>query len=218
MTNDIYSAETTEYREVLISVSKTDDFSQAIAIPIDVGSDGYYKIPLMPEDYYVMAVIDLNGDRKAGINDGVGVFGTRRPVRGKPQRVSVYKDQITANIDIQIAAVFNDLRGNITEIEVGHRPEIRIQYGQPDDVYQLKRGSRLMEEWWYWKMGIGFVFESTGVGWELKDEKKFKAESVAETTPAAVTLSTTLTAISLSLDKPDAVPTPVIIPLTNSSP
>ena len=199
LTNDIYSVETTKYREVIISVSKTDDFSQAIAIPIDVGSDGYYKIPLMPEDYYVMAVIDLNGDRKAGINDGVGVFGTRRPVRGKPQMVSVYKDQIITNIDIQIAAIFTDQLGNITEVEVGHRPEIRIQHGQPDDVYQIKRGSRLMEEWWYWKRGIGFVFESTRLGWELKDEKKFKAQPIAEKTQQSKISAGRLTQIGTHL-------------------
>ena len=199
LTNDIYSVETTKYREVIISVSKTDDFSQAIAIPIDVGSDGYYKIPLMPEDYYVMAVIDLNGDRKAGINDGVGVFGTRRPVRGKPQMVSVYKDQIITNIDIQIAAIFTDQLGNITEVEVGHRPEIRIQHGQPDDVYQIKRGSRLMEEWWYWKQGIGFVFESTRLGWELKDEKKFKAQPIAEKTQQSKISAGRLTQIGTHL-------------------
>lgn len=199
LTNDIYSVETTKYREVIISVSKTDDFSQAIAIPIDVGSDGYYKIPLMPEDYYVMAVIDLNGDRKAGINDGVGVFGTRRPVRGKPQMVSVYKDQIITNIDIQIAAIFTDQLGNITEVEVGHRPEIRIQHGQPDDVYQIKRGSRLVEEWWYWKRGIGFVFESTRLGWELKDEKKFKAQPIAEKTQQSKISAGRLTQIGTHL-------------------
>ena len=199
LTNDIYSVETTKYREVIISVSKTDDFSQAIAIPIDVGSDGYYKIPLMPEDYYVMAVIDLNGDRKAGINDGVGVFGTRRPVRGKPQMVSVYKDQIITNIDIQIAAIFTDQLGNITEVEVGHRPEIRIQHGQPDDVYQIKRGSRLMEEWWYWKRGIGFVFESKRLGWELKDEKKFKAQPIAEKTQQSKISAGRLTQIGTHL-------------------
>ena len=199
LTSDIYSVETTKYREVIISVSKTDDFSQAIAIPIDVGSDGYYKIPLMPEDYYVMAVIDLNGDRKAGINDGVGVFGTRRPVRGKPQMVSVYKDQIITNIDIQIAAIFTDQLGNITEVEVGHRPEIRIQHGQPDDVYQIKRGSRLMEEWWYWKRGIGFVFESTRLGWELKDEKKFKAQPIAEKTQQSKISAGRLTQIGTHL-------------------
>ena len=199
LTNDIYSVETTKYREVIISVSKTDDFSQAIAIPIDVGSDGYYKIPLMPEDYYVMAVIDLNGDRKAGINDGVGVFGTRRPVRGKPQMVSVYKDQIITNIDIQIAAIFTDQLGNITEVEVGHRPEIRIQHGQPDDVYQIKRGSRLMEEWWYWKRGVGFVFESKRLGWELKDEKKFKAQPIAEKTQQSKISAGRLTQIGTHL-------------------
>ena len=199
LTNDIYSVETTKYREVIISVSKTDDFSQAIAIPIDVGSDGYYKIPLMPDDYYVMAVIDLNGDRKAGINDGVGVFGTRRPVRGKPQMVSVYKDQIITNIDIQIAAIFTDQLGNITEVEVGHRPEIRIQHGQPDDVYQIKRGSRLVEEWWYWKRGIGFVFESTRLGWELKDEKKFKAQPIAEKTQQSKISAGRLTQIGTHL-------------------
>jgi len=188
LTDDIRSEKPTHNREALISVAKTDDFSKAIAIPIDVGLDGSYQVPLVPDDYYVMVVIDLNGDRKAGLNDGVGIFGTRRPVRGKPQRVSVYKNQITTNIDVQIAATYTDKQGNITEVETGHRPEIRIQYGQPNDVYQVTRGTRLVEEWWYWSQGIGFSFESNGPGWRLKDQQEFEPRPTEKLTDKSETI------------------------------
>ena len=169
--------EPAEYREAIISVSKTDDFSQVIAIPVDLGADGFYQVPLVPDDYYVMIVVDLNGDRKAGLNDGVGIFGTRRPVQGQPQLVSVYENQVTPNIDIEIAATYMDEQGNIAEIDTGHRSEIRIQYGQPDDVYQLRRGDRQIEEWWYWTQGVGFSFEPVGLGWRLEDQQQFEPKT-----------------------------------------
>jgi len=176
--------EPAEYREAIISVSKTDDFSQVIAIPVDLGVDGFYQVPLVPDDYYVMIVVDLNGDRKAGLNDGVGIFGTRRPVRGQPQLVSVYENQVTPNINIEITATYMDEQGNIAEIDTGHRSEIRIQYGQPDDVYQLRRGDRQIEEWWYWTQGIGFSFEPAGLGWRLENQQQFEPKIDPVPTPS----------------------------------
>ena len=176
--------EPAEYREAIISVSKTDDFSQVIAIPVDLGADGFYQVPLVPDDYYVMIVVDLNGDRKAGLNDGVGIFGTRRPVRGQPQLVSVYENQVTPNINIEITATYMDEQGNIAEIDTGHRSEIRIQYGQPDDVYQLRRGDRQIEEWWYWTQGIGFSFEPAGLGWRLENQQQFEPKIDPVPTPS----------------------------------
>ncbi|MDP7278512.1 MAG: hypothetical protein QGG39_01315 [Candidatus Poribacteria bacterium] len=176
--------EPAEYREAIISVSKTDDFSQVIAIPVDLGADGFYQVPLVPDDYYVMIVVDLNGDRKAGLNDGVGIFGTRRPVRGQPQLVSVYENQVTPNINIEITATYMDEQGNIAEIDTGHRSEIRIQYGQPDDVYQLRRGDRQIEEWWYWTQGVGFSFEPAGLGWRLENQQQFEPKIDPVPTPS----------------------------------
>ena len=33
-----------------------------------------------------MVLVDLDADRKAGLRDGIGIYGTTQPVRGEPQR------------------------------------------------------------------------------------------------------------------------------------
>ena len=122
-----------------------------------------------------MAVVDLDGDRKSGLRDGVGIYGTRHPVRSKDlQRVSVFSDYITPHIDIEIFAMYIDIEGNIAEIEDGGRSEIKLQYGVPEDVFQFSRFGRQIEEWCYWTQGVRFRFEAVGAGWKLQNRKDFE--------------------------------------------
>ena len=163
------------FKEGILSISETPDFRSPVAISLNLEDDGRYEVAIPPGDYYVMAVVDLDGDRKSGLQDGVGIYGTRYPVRSKElQRVSVFPDYITPHIDIEIFAMYIDVEGNIAEIEDGGRSEIKLQYGAPEDVFQFTRFGRQIEEWCYWTQGVRFRFEAVGAGWKLQTRKDFE--------------------------------------------
>ena len=167
------------FKEGILSISETPDFRSPVAISLNLEDDGRYEVSIPPGDYYVMAVVDLDGDRKAGLRDGVGIYGTRRPVRGDPQQVSVFSEYITPHIDIEIFAMYIDVEGNIAEIEDGGRSEIKLQYGAPEDVFQFTRFGRQIEEWCYWTQGVRFRFEAVGAGWKLQTRKDFEPKAEA---------------------------------------
>ena len=163
------------FKEGILSISETPDFRSPVAISLNLEDNGRYEVSVPPGDYYVMAVVDLDGDRKSGLRDGVGIYGTRHPVRSKDlQRVSVFSDYITPHIDIEIFAMYIDVEGSIAEIEDGGRSEIKLQYGVPEDVFQFTRFGRQIEEWCYWTQGVRFRFEAVGAGWKLQTRKDFE--------------------------------------------
>ena len=163
------------FKEGILSISETPDFRSPVAISLNLEDSGRYEVSVPPGDYYVMAVVDLDGDRKSGLRDGVGIYGTRHPVRSKDlQRVAVFSDYITPHIDIEIFAMYIDVEGNIAEIEDGGRSEIKLQYGVPDDIFQFTRFGRQIEEWCYWTQGVRFRFEAVGAGWKLQTRKDFE--------------------------------------------
>lgn len=163
------------FKEGILSISETPDFRSPVAISLNLENDGRYEVSIPPGDYYVMAVVDLDGDRKSGLRDGVGIYGTRHPVRSKElQRVSVFSDYTTPYIDIEIFAMYIDVEGNIAEIEDGGRSAIKLQYGAPEDVFQFTRFGRQIEEWCYWTQGVRFRFEAVGAGWKLQTRKDFE--------------------------------------------
>ena len=163
------------FKEGILSISETPDFRSPVAISLNLEDNGRYEVSIPPGDYYVMAVVDLDGDRKSGLRDGVGIYGTRHPVRSKDlQRVSVFSDYITPHIDIEISAMYIDVEGNIAEIEDGGRSEIKLQYGVPEDVFKFTRFGRQIEEWCYWTQGVRFRFEAVGTGWKLQTRKDFE--------------------------------------------
>ncbi len=157
----------------ILTLSYAPDFSTPIAMPITVSSDGSYQVNVLPGSYYVMAVVDANNDQKTGIADGVGIYGTRHPVRGEPTAVHVFPGETTAHIDIAVLAIYIDADGNMAEIEDGGRWEIRKRYGEPEDIFRVTRGGRLNEEWNYWTKGLSFVWKANGAGWELGDTGRF---------------------------------------------
>ena len=158
----------------ILSLSDTPTFSTVIPIALDLKDDGRFKVSVPPGDYYVTAAIDVDADGQTGLKDGVGVYGTRQPVRGKPQLVSVFDDFITPHIDIEIFAMYVDSEGNIAEFEDGHRSEIKYQHGNPDDIFRFTRFGRELEEWCYWTLGHRFTFSLTPTGWKLHDQQEFK--------------------------------------------
>lgn len=163
------------FKEGILSISEMPDFRSPVAISLNLEDDGRYEVSIPPGDYYVMAVIDLDGDRKSGLRDGVGIYGTRHPVRSKDlQRVSVFSDYITPHINIEISAMYIDVEGNIAEIEDGGRSEIKLQYGVPEDIFKFTRFGRQIEEWCYWTQGVRFRFEAVGSGWKLQTRKDFE--------------------------------------------
>ena len=169
-----------EFKEGILSISETPDFRSPVAISLNLEDNGRYEVAIPPGDYYVMAVVDLDGDRKSGLRDGVGIYGTRHPVRSKElQQVSVFPDYITPHIDIEIFAMYIDVEGNIAEIEDGGRAEIKLQYGAPEDIFQFTRFGRQIEEWCYWTQGVRFRFEAVGAGWKLQTRKDFEPTTEA---------------------------------------
>jgi uncharacterized protein (DUF2141 family) len=176
-----------KFKEVMLLISETPEFASAkiefshsagreaiMVVPLEIKDDGSYAYPLDAGDYYVMAIVDIDANRQAGIRDGVGVYGTNSPMTGKPQPVSVFTNRITPYIDIYISAIYIDDQGGIAQINDGNRRNIRQQYGEPEDIYQFTQFGRKVEEWWYWTKGIAFTFEADGPGWKLKDSEKFK--------------------------------------------
>ena len=167
----------------ILTLSYTPDFSAPIAMPISVAREGNYQVNVLPGTYYVMAVMDTNNDGKTGVTDGVGIYGTRHPVRGEPTPVSVFPGQTTSHINIEILASYIDANGNMAEIEDGGRWEVKKRLGEPEDVFRITRNGRVNEEWKYWTKGLGFLWEANGVGWELVgDVEKFtpKAETATK--------------------------------------
>ena len=157
----------------ILTLSYTPDFSAPIAMPISVSSDGDYEVNVLPGSYYVMAIMDANSDQTTGIADGVGIYGTRHPVRGEPTVIHVFPGQTTAHIDLEILAIYIDDDGNMAEIEDGGRWEIRKRYGEPEDIFSVTRNGRLNEEWRYWTKGLSFLWIDKGAGWELGDMESF---------------------------------------------
>ena len=136
----------------ILTLSYTSDFSSPIAMPISVSGNGSYQVNALPGSYYVMAIMDANNDQTTGIADGVGIYGTRHPVRGDPTAINVFPGETTAHIDIEILAVYIDRDGNMAEIEDGGRWEIKRRYGEPEDIFQhhaqwsLNRGMEILDK------------------------------------------------------------------------
>lgn len=157
----------------ILTLAYKDAFSSPIAIPISLSADGRYRVDVLPGRYYVMAVMDANGDGTTGISDGVGIYGTRRPARGEPTAVNVFPGSTTPYVDIEIFASYIDEKGHIAEIEDGGRWEMRRRYGEPEDVFRITRNGKVIEAWKYWAKGIGFEWRAVGAGWEYLREESF---------------------------------------------
>jgi len=157
----------------ILTLAYTPDFRVPIAIPISLAADGHYRVDVSPGRYYLMAVMDANGDGTIGISDGVGIYGTRRPARGEPTAVNVFPGRTTPYIDIEMFASYIDEKGNMAEIEDGGRWQIRQRYGEPEDVFRLTRNRQVIEEWKYWTKGIGFEWQAVGAGWKFLREESF---------------------------------------------
>ena len=158
----------------ILSLAYTPDFQSPVPMPITLTDEGDYRVNVLPGRYYVMAVLDGNDDGNVGIGDGVGLYGTRFPVRGEPTLVTVYPGRTTSHIDIEIFASYIDENGTMAEIEDGGRWEIQRRYGEPADVFRFTRNGKQYEEWKYWTKGIGFLWEADGAGWKFVEVQEFK--------------------------------------------
>ena len=175
---DVTTSLRTEVQGVL-SLAYTPDFQSPVPMPIMLTDAGTYHVNVLPGRYYVMAVIDRNGDGNIGIADGVGLYGTRFPVRGEPTPVIVYPGRTTSHIDIEMFATYIDEKGTMAEIEDGGRWEMRRRYGQPEDVFRFTRNGQQYEEWKYWARGIGFLWQADGTGWDFVGGEEFKPKKAA---------------------------------------
>ncbi len=193
----------------ILTLSYTPEFSEPIAMPISVDEAGHYQVNVLPGIYYVMAIMDANKDGKTGVTDGVGIYGTRHPVRGTPAAIAVFPGETTPHINIEILASYIDADGNMAEIDDGGRWEIKRRFGEPEDVFSITRNGRVNEEWKYWSKGIGFLWIASGAGWELGDAEQFVPKAnIAETDNAPEGTGIA----SATVNEQNGVPSPESLP------
>ena len=165
-------------KSALILLSDQPDFQNPAVIPVQLNEDGSYSVDLPQGTYYIMAVIDSDSDGKADDGDGFGIYGTMNPISGKPVPISVFKDRYTPYINIYIRGAFTDDSGNAALIDDANRMNIKAKYGPPDDVFSYSEMGKQIEEWYYWREGIAFKFEQTGLGWALRESEKFTPKNL----------------------------------------
>ena len=168
----------------ILSLSRTPDFESPMWMPLFIEDDGSYRVDVKPGKYYVMAVLDQNGDGRSGLSDGIGIYGTHLPVRGTPAAVNVFPNETTPHVDIDILASYIDEKGTMAEIKDGGRWDISRIYGHPEDIFKYTRAGKPIEEWVYWTKGVAFQFVPDGAGWKLKKQDKFqtKAQNTEDST------------------------------------
>lgn len=166
----------------ILSLSTSPDFTDPMMVPLFLDENGRYLIDVKPGQYYILAVVDNNKDGQSGTSDGIGVYGTHQPVRGNPAPVTVFAGKITPHVDIDIMAAYVDENGTMSEIADGGRWNISRMFGEPEDIFKYTRQGKLIEEWMYWTVGIGFQFEAQGAGWILKNRTEFdpKTQNIKE--------------------------------------
>ena len=185
----------------VLSIAYTPDFQSPVPMPMTLTDAGTYHVNVLPGSYYVMAVIDRNGDGNIGIADGVGLYGTRFPVRGEPTLITVYPGRTTSHIDIEIFATYIDENGTMAEIEDGGRWEIRRRYGEPEDVFNYTRNGLQIEEWKYWTKGIGIRWEADGAGWNFVEGEEFSPSAAAQKQAPSAQASATEMPTGFPLDE-----------------
>lgn len=63
---------------------------------------GRCLLPLRPGEYWLMAVVDLNGDQKLGPGDGLGFYGVVDPTQSQPQPFKVEEKTFAALLPISL--------------------------------------------------------------------------------------------------------------------
>lgn len=161
----------------ILSLSTTPDFTSPLMVPLILDEEGNYLVDVKPGRYFILVVLDQNRDGTSGLSDGIGVYGTHRPVRGTPAPVTVLAGKTTPHVDIDIMASYVDEDGTMSEIEDGGRWNIARMHGKPEDIFKYTQQGKQIEEWMYWTKGLGFRFVAEGAGWELKDQNEFEPKT-----------------------------------------
>jgi uncharacterized protein (DUF2141 family) len=73
----------------------------ADAFPVG-GEAGSYVVLIEPGEYYLMAMVDVNGDGKPGVGDGIGYFAD--PKTHEPKSVKLVADGFVKDVQIPITA------------------------------------------------------------------------------------------------------------------
>ena len=168
----------------VLSLSTTPEFHSPMLVPLFLEEDGTYRVDVKPGRYFILAVVDQNNDGISGTSDGIGLYGTHQPVRGTPAAVTVFSGKTTPHVDIDILASYVDEEGTMSEISDGGRWNIARMYGEPEDIFKYTRDGKSVEEWMYWTQGLGFIYETDGTGWKLKNRNEFEpnTQNIAKVT------------------------------------
>ena len=126
----------------LLSLSASPDFRSPLWMPLFLEVDGTFVVDVKPGQYYVLAVVDRNGDGRSGTSDGIGLYGTHHPVRGTPAPITVFPGKTTPHVDIDILATYVDEKGTMAELSDGGRWNIARMYGEREDIFKWTRKGR----------------------------------------------------------------------------
>jgi hypothetical protein len=160
-------------------LATSPDFADAKMTPTLLDRDGNFVLSTEPGIYYLTAIVETTDDAKMGIGDGVAVYGTRNPISGVPSPVLVVEGRLTPFISLDVSAVVTDAGGGYALLDDGRRAAIRAQFGEPNSRVRRHEGDRLIEEWWYWTLGLTFTFAADGPGWQFLDADTFKPNADA---------------------------------------
>jgi Tol biopolymer transport system component len=158
--------------EATLIMSNDPRFENGIRIPVQVDETGSYKCSTPPGDYYLMALVAPETDAGTENIAGRGIYGIGYS-NTHPQKISVFKERITAFINIKITELLMDDGGYIPFVPPGI---IRSRHGEPDDIVSEEDA----QEWWYWNKGVSFTFEKTQAGWNLTDTYEFNPKNVKD--------------------------------------
>ncbi len=162
-----------KFIDAIIVLSKDSSFEEGIRIPLKLDEDYSYTVSTEVGIYYIMVIIDENGNEKTDSGDGVGFYGTSYHIDGhwgEPQAVTVFSGRITPYINIRISAMISD-DGKPLPTQDG----IRIYFGDPSSVFNT---DEYTQEWWYWSKGLAFTWTKADEGWKLDDIYQFEPKEM----------------------------------------
>ncbi|MGB9596867.1 MAG: TolB family protein, partial [Candidatus Poribacteria bacterium] len=158
-----------KFIDAIMVLAKDPAFEEGVRIPLRLGDDYSYTVSTEVGVYYIMVIIDENGNEKTDSGDGIGFYGTVYNIDGhwgEPQAVTIFSGRVTPYINIRISAMIGD-DGKPSPTQDG----IRMYFGDPNSVFNT---DEYTQEWWYWSKGLAFTWTKADEGWQLKDVYQFE--------------------------------------------
>ena len=162
-----------KFTDAIMVLAKDSAFEEGVRVPLKLDDNGFYTVSTEVGVYYIMVIVDENGNEKTDSGDGVGFYGTGYHIDGhwgEPQSVTIFSGRITPYINIRISAMIGD-NGKPSLTQDG----VRMSYGDPNSVFNT---DEYTQEWWYWSKGLAFTFTKADEGWQLEDVYQFEPKEI----------------------------------------